>query len=147
MTRIIITGSRSWECHALADKVIARLIDRYGADDLIIVEGEQKGVDLTFRAAAERAGLYVEPHPARWGNYGDNAGPMRNREMVRAGATLCIGVHNHIAVSRGTRNCISQAFRASIPCYLIESETGEPRLIKNMSFLGSPINKGKKPRG
>ncbi len=93
-------------------------------------------MDLAFRAAAERAGVYCEPHAANWHVYKDAAGPIRNREMVRAGATMCIGVHNDIANSRGTRDCLKQAFGKSIPCYLISSDTEEPRLIKSMTQLG-----------
>ena len=75
-------------------------------------------------------GLNVEPHLADWKGLGNVAGPARNREMVEAGADLCIALHRTIETSKGTKDCIRQAFAAGIPVYLIEDEQAIPRRIQ-----------------
>ena len=45
--RILITGSRDWPAHAVAEQVIARLLSS-DVPNLVIVHGRAKGVDLPF---------------------------------------------------------------------------------------------------
>jgi hypothetical protein len=81
--RIIVTGDRFWVCNRLAAGVLRRLIDRY-APHIIIVHGAATGVDQSFDTAAKGLGIPVEAHPAAW----DRPGPVRNQEMVDAGASV-----------------------------------------------------------
>jgi hypothetical protein len=61
--------------------------------------------------------------------YNANAGPVRNAQMVAAGAGMCIAFHRSLAWSRGTRDGVRRAIKAGIPTYLIDSEEGKPRSI------------------
>lgn len=126
-----MTGDRSWDCRELADRVVARLLARYGPE-IVIVHGAAKGVDAAFGEAAQTAGVVVEPHPADWQQHGRAAGPIRNQEMVSAGADLCLAVHRSLATSKGTKDCVTRALSAGIPTYLIESEEGEPRRLTSI---------------
>ena len=117
MKRILLTGSRSWKCTTLA----ARIIDECPT-----------GADLAFDLTAKAAGVAVEPHPADWESYGKSAGPRRNKEMVDAGATLCLAVHKSIKYSKGTASCARLAIAAGIPTYLIDSEDGEPKRLEEL---------------
>jgi hypothetical protein len=126
--RILITGDRSWACHELAAAVIRRLVARYGPD-ITIVHGDAAGVDKSFATAAEDLGVAVEAHPADWSRLGKSAGPIRNREMVQAGADLCIAFHRFIMASKGTKNCATQDIEAGIPTYLIDSEQALPKRL------------------
>jgi hypothetical protein len=64
----------------------------------------------------------AEPHLADWKGLGNIAGPERNREMVEAGADLCIALHRSIETSKGTKDCVRQALAAGIPVWLVEDE-------------------------
>jgi hypothetical protein len=127
--RVIVTGDRGWDCDELARRVVRRLVARYGRPGLTIVHGGAKGVDAAFEFACAVTGVAREPHPADWERLGKRAGPLRNAEMVAAGADLCIAVHQFLMNSKGTRDCCTQALRAGIPVWLIDSEDGEPRRL------------------
>jgi hypothetical protein len=126
--RVLISGDRNWRCGALARRVVARLADRFGAD-LVVVSGTAEGVDTAFAAACDVRGVAHEPHVAHWHEKGKRAGPVRNAEMVAAGADFVIAVHRSLAWSRGTKDCAKRALDAGIPVYLIDSEDGEPRRV------------------
>jgi hypothetical protein len=127
--RIIITGDRNWRCEALAERIVVRLIDRYGRS-VTIVHGAASGVDQSFARAATFANITQEPHPADWRKHGKAAGPKRNGEMVKAGATLCIAVHRDINASKGTKDCVRQCLAAGIPVWLIDGEDAEPVRVR-----------------
>ncbi len=55
---------------------------------------------------------------------------MRDREMVKAGADLCIALHRSIETSKGTKDCVRQALAAGIPVYLIEDDQAIPRRVQ-----------------
>ena len=139
--RVIVTGSRTWPdegavwlalnrvawhdvpmssvltvihgaCPTGADAAAAawcRLIRKSGNDPVI-------GRDLRLRE---------EPHPADWKLPGRRGGPIRNQEMVDAGADLvlafvmpctlkgCAGKPEHL--THGTQDCITRAEKAPIP--------------------------------
>lgn len=127
MTRVLIAGDRRWQSIHVAEQVLARLAARYG--DVVIVHGAcPTGVDAAFEDAARRLRVATEPHPADW-SLGPRAGPMRNAEMVRAGAALLIAVHRNLGRSRGSRSCVELALRARIPCWLIASNAVVPERV------------------
>lgn len=129
-TRVIVTGDREWECIELARRVVARLVARY--DRVVIVHGNARGVDQSFRQAAEEACVEHEPHTAKWDVEGPGAGPRRNTQMVESGATFCLAVHRDLAASKGTKDCVRKAIAAGIPVWLIDREDGEPRRITEL---------------
>lgn len=85
--------------------------------DMCVVHGGAPGADqVAHEWYEEHKGvrqLDEDVFPAEWEMYGKSAGPRRNKQMVKAGAHLCLGFP--LAGSRGTRNCISLARRAGIP--------------------------------
>src|SRR5262249_30493815 len=94
--RILVTGDRFWFDPKLAAAIIRRLVDRFGSD-IVIVHGGATGVDESFAMAAKGLGVSAEAHPVtdqEWQRLGKRAGPIRNGEMVRAGAGLCLAVHH-----------------------------------------------------
>jgi hypothetical protein len=126
--RILVTGDRFWYCHVLDADILRRLRDRYGPD-IVIVHGAATGVDESFATAAKGLGIATEPHPADWDRLGRMAGPIRNGEMVKLGAGLCIAVNRFIPGSKGTKDCARQAAEAGIPTYLIDSEKARPKRL------------------
>jgi hypothetical protein len=127
--RVIVTGDRFWACHNLAAAVLGRLVARYGPG-VVIVHGDGTGVDESFATAAEGHGIAVEAHPADWERLGDRAAPVRNQEMVDAGAGMCLALHRYLANSKGTRDCVRREIEAGVPTYLIDSDTAGPRRLR-----------------
>ncbi len=125
---VVITGDRFWGCPDLAEQVLNRLLARYGPD-LVIIHGGANGVDQAFHVAARELGIDVEPHLADWKGLANIAGTARNREMVEAGADLCLALHRSLETSKGTKDCVRQALAAGIPVYLIEDERAVPRRV------------------
>jgi hypothetical protein len=107
---------------------INRLLARYGPG-LVIVHGGAPGVDNAFATACYELGIVAEPHLADWKGLGNIAGPERNREMVEAGADLCIDLHRSIETSKGTKDCVRQALAAGIPVWLVEDEQAVPKRV------------------
>jgi hypothetical protein len=127
--RIIVCGDRAWNCPELAERVVGRLVVRYGRDKLVIVHGAARGVDADFHWAACLARTEREPYPAEWDRLGRRAGPIRNATMIANGASLCIAVHRFLMNSKGTKDCCLQALAAGIPTWLIYSDDGEPKRL------------------
>jgi hypothetical protein len=126
--RVLISGDRNWRCGALARRIVARLVDRIGAD-LVVVHGGASGVDGAFAEACDLRDATHEPHVADWQKHGKKAGPLRNQEMIDAGADFVIAVHRSLAWSRGTKDLVTRALAAGIPVYLIDREDAEPRRL------------------
>ena len=120
MTRILITGCRSWKFLQAGD-VVDRFKAKYG-NEFILVHGDcPSGVDAAFEAAATERGILTERHPANWDADGPSAGPKRNAEMVALGAEFAVAVHRSLANSKGTQDCVVRCLNAGIPVYLIDS--------------------------
>jgi SLOG family YspA-like protein len=117
--RILITGSRAWFDHA----VIRQALCSVWHPDSILVSGAcPSGADALGESCWQRWGGQVETHPAQWRRFGRRAGFVRNAEMVRAGADLCLAfILNGSRGASHTANLALQAgittwvFRASIP--------------------------------
>jgi hypothetical protein len=143
--RVLVTGDRHWYAPDLAMQVVNCLLARYGPD-LVIVTGAATGIDTSLAEACDDRGVAPEPHPARWRDlkapeavilydrrkhaYNANAWPVRNAEMVAAGAEMCIVFHRFLTASRGTKDCVCRTIAAGIPTYLIDSEKAEPRRVR-----------------
>jgi YspA, cpYpsA-related SLOG family len=127
--RILVSGDRHWRCDELAKQVLNRLLARYGLD-LIIVHGDAPGVDQSVAVACRELDVVAEAHVADWYRLGNIAGPNRNREMVEAGADLCIAHHRSIETSKGTKDCVRQALAAGIPVYLIDDDDAIPKRMQ-----------------
>ena len=127
--RIVITGDTGWECRELASRVLRRVVARYGPD-IVIIHGNEPGVDSSFAAAAKEIGVAVEArlidrrqtlHPTIGAN---------NRELLSGGVDMVIAVHSRIAACPRTLDCVRQALQDQIPTYGIENVHAIPRRIK-----------------
>jgi NADPH:quinone reductase-like Zn-dependent oxidoreductase len=109
MTRIIICGARRWyPWAALEDRM--KLFPK----GTTVVHGGCAGVDTAAGHVAKKLGFAVEVFRAMW-ELGPQAGPMRNRQMLQAGADLVIAFHWDKALGKGTRDCILQAKGRRVP--------------------------------
>jgi hypothetical protein len=117
--RILVTGARAWTDRAAIERA---LLDAAGdRADVVVVHGAAVGADTIAGELAVALGWRVEAHPADWAKGGRRAGPRRNREMVEAGADVCLAFPG--PESRGTWDCVRRARRAGIPVVVAGGST------------------------
>lgn len=120
--RILITGSRTWTDAGMVAQAIDAAIAEFGADDITVVHGAcPLGADRMAGAYVEdMAGWYdnankrlvEERHPADWTRLGKRAGFVRNAEMVKLGADVCLAFIRD--GSRGASHTAGLAEKAGI---------------------------------
>lgn len=113
--RIIVCGGRDF-----ADSdLIRRVLSEYTHAKPTIVHGDCRGADkLAARIAEDELGFDVDPHPADWDNDGKAAGFIRNEQMARLGAGLCIAFPG----GPGTKHMAERAQRYGIPVRRISED-------------------------
>lgn len=138
--RVLVTGSRGWlDVDRLNDALdLLHVAGRFSVQTIpttfsgfrtpgitTLVSGRcTEGGDLMCEQWAERNGVPVEPHPADWA-HDRGAGFTRNREMVQAGAAVCMAF-GFVCVKKrckrpqphcthGTLHCATTAMEAQIP--------------------------------
>ena len=112
--RLLIAGSRDWSDRESIRSAMLEALWEAGPRPVRVVHGGcPTGADAIAADIASRYGCEVESHPADWGKHGKAAGPIRNQEMVGAGADLCLAFM--LPESRGTRDCVRRARAAGIP--------------------------------
>lgn len=118
--RVLVTGSRTWTDGVAiwtALDIVAKEAFAVG-DRLTLVHGAcpQGGDEIADRWYRDRVRqgwpVSVERHPAEWTRHGKRAGFLRNQEMTRAGADVCLAFI--VAGSRGASMCADLAERAGI---------------------------------
>jgi hypothetical protein len=114
--RILITGSRDWTDHATISNALRDAWLFAGRPyETIVIHGGARGADYLAGTVAKRLGFGVELHKARWDEFGKAAGFLRNKEMVDAGADLCLAfIRNE---SKGATMCAALAEKAGIPTH------------------------------
>jgi len=112
--RILVTGSRDWEDYdVIRGALAAALPVDYAGTVPVLVHGGARGADQMAAHVSLTWGWKQEEHRAGWGRLGKAAGPVRNREMVLAGADLCLAfIRNG---SPGATGCAAMAQQHGIP--------------------------------
>ena len=126
--RVLVTGSRGWSNEDAIRSALRAWWHRNGQPrDAVLVHGAcRTGADAIADRIWSAQGLPVERHPARWDaldgqghRLGRRAGPIRNQQMVRLGADICLAFIKDS--SRGASGCVQLAQAAGIPVRLFES--------------------------
>lgn len=125
--RILVTGSRDWEDEALLGYQLGLAACeglREGREVVIVHGACPTGADAIADRIARFHGHTVEPHPFLKG-HGKAGGPLRNAEMVGAGADICLCFLMPCARpgcgdprphdSHGASGCLELALKARIP--------------------------------
>lgn len=114
--RILVTGARNYTKRAKVESEIITLIERRKGKPVVIVHGDcPSGADRfakEFVQLMDEPWLTDEPHPARWSELGTKAGPIRNVEMVAAGADVCLAFLTKESI--GARFTAGRAKKAGI---------------------------------
>lgn len=124
--RVLVTGSREWIDREIVSVVLngflLRSIEDYD-EQFVVIEGGASGAD-EFARAWRKFDEDVEHirEDADWDEYGKSAGPIRNRKMVdEHEPDVVLAFHDHLAHSKGTRDCVLYAREQGIPVYNIRS--------------------------
>jgi len=103
--RVLVTGSRNWTDRTAVYGALDAVLHEYVS--IVVVHGAcPAGADamaVDWIAEAGDADVTEERHPANWGRHGRAAGPIRNNEMVKLGADLCLAFIRRD--SRGASQC------------------------------------------
>lgn len=110
---ILVCGDRDWKDIAF----IWEYLDALSPD--VVIEGHARGADFIAHSWANRAGVKLECHPAKWKQHGKAAGPIRNREMLKSNPDLVLAFHDSIETSKGTADMLTIAADAGIDYALI----------------------------
>lgn len=135
--RIMLTGSWPYAARDVLADALYELADKLGGDErgVVLVHGQcdprrgrtriawaganpydksLSGTDWHGHWIAVGAGWRTESHPADWGRHGTAAGPIRNAQMVRLGASVCVSARVRNVPSHGTDDCAAKARRAGV---------------------------------
>lgn len=113
---ILVTGSRDWDLSER--KIIHDAIDSAIGDDsthVVLLHGNCRGADTIAANYARKRGFAILSKDARWNDFGDAAGPMRNRQLLsllsdfRKADYICHVLGFPKAKSKGTIDCIEAA--------------------------------------
>lgn len=121
VTRVLICGSRSWRNREAIRSWLAKLQD-WGYTELI--EGGAAGADSIAREEAKLIGFKVTEFKAQWDKFGRAAGPIRNQQMLNEGKPdMVVAFHDDIVHSKGTKDMVSRAEKASIRVVVVSSSS------------------------
>jgi hypothetical protein len=126
--RIIVTGMRGWKDRARVWRALDVATSNCALSDVVIVEGGAKGADEHARAWAAAKMVRNISYPADWAKYGKSAGMIRNREMARDGANLCLAFWD--GKSKGTGAMIATAVENGIPVRICPLARGSAILAR-----------------
>lgn len=136
-TKIVICGDRHWSDW----EAIRHVLDKMKAParmagmpihvdpmDTTIITGGATGADNLTNRLADIMGFQTHIENAEWSKYGNRAGPIRNRKMLDMKPDFVIAFHDNIGDSKGTKDCVKEAFKRGIPVYIYTHEHGLQRL-------------------
>lgn len=116
--RILVTGSRNWPSFGAIDYALSWYDESHDLHGITLVHGGALGADVMADRVAKRLGWEIESHPVTsedWQTKGKQAGFLRNYEMVKLGADVCLAfIHNQ---SKGATMCADLAEKNGIPTY------------------------------
>lgn len=115
--RVLVCGDREWTSTRDKDLVflILDLLKKSLQEDIVIIEGECRGVDTWAREWAKARQVSYLPFPADW-KLGKRAGPLRNLKMLEEGKpNLVLAFHDDLTKSKGTKSMITLANKKDVP--------------------------------
>jgi hypothetical protein len=83
--------------------------------EVTIIHGDAPGADMIAGKYANDMGFKVAPYPADWKQYGGNAGPIRNTQMLDENPDVdAVFSFMSRAGSTGTQDCITKAVQRGV---------------------------------
>jgi hypothetical protein len=115
-----VTGGRTFAGYLTIQKALTKVSRHF---DITVVHGYcPDGADALAKVWCERTGTPQKPFPAKWKEFGDAAGFVRNTQMVEeAGIQLLLSFPGE----NGTRDMTNKCLTAGIPVKLIEAHPND----------------------
>lgn len=79
--RVIVCGGRDFDDSKRLFGVLTTMHALFGFG--VVIHGAARGADMLADKWARERRIAVEPFPARWTQFGNRAGPIRNAEMLK----------------------------------------------------------------
>jgi hypothetical protein len=130
MKTVLVCGDRDWEYYDAIEACLQELLSLRGYG--VLIHGDARGADRMAGQAGDMLGMLVHAVPAEWDKHGRAAGAIRNRKMLDMKPDLVVAFHNDLAKSKGTKDCVTEARRRSIPVILV---THTETLLDNETSL------------
>lgn len=130
--RVLVTGARDWQAEQTVWDALAEVLRRLKPGEaLTVVHGDcPNGADRFASrwcrlpdSPDEHATVVEERHPADWNRLGKKAGMVRNAEMVKLGADVCLAFLTPASV--GGKACAEMAEKAGIPVQYYRTDDKE----------------------
>ena len=102
--KVLVCGDRNWSNKDTIRKYLASVPNLE-----LVIEGGARGADQLSKQVALEMNIPVREYPADWQRYGKAAGPIRNRQMLDVKPDLVIAFHPAIELSKGTKDCVTEA--------------------------------------
>lgn len=115
--RVLVCGGRTFDDKELIYATLDRLHKLHGFD--VLIEGDAHGVDRIAGYWARRNRVDDLKFAAKWNDYGNAAGPIRNRKMLEDGRPDLVVA---FPGGRGTENMVRLAKAAGVAVIEIKSE-------------------------
>lgn len=127
--RILVSGSREYSDY---ESVLDAIEEVAGTNIAVcVVQGGARGADALGKRAAEELGISVDEFPADWSI--DNAGSIRNGQMIASGIDFALFFLSSKARNIGTRDAMKRAKSAGIPSkYYLD---GAPRSDMQIRYM------------
>lgn len=118
--KLMVCGSRTITDKDWIFKQIEDYIKELKAEDLVIIQGLAKGVDIIAKEWAENHNIKTLDFPAEWDKYGKSAGFKRNVTMVDE-CDCCLILWD--GVSLGTKHDITLCKSKNKPHKIVSYST------------------------
>lgn len=126
--RVIVTSSRTWDRPDVVHgclSIVAKEAAAVGETELVVVHGCAAGgdtyADEWVRMGGHPLNVRAERHPPNYRKHGRQATWIRNREMVRRGAHLCLAFIR--GRSNGATGTADWAEEAEIPTQRLDYDS------------------------
>jgi hypothetical protein len=112
--RLLVCGGRDYADARAVDLALTHLLQSRGID--LLIHGAARGADTLAADWAKAHAVAVKAFPADWDASGNQAGPIRNQQMLDEGRpTACIAFPG----GRGTADMVRRAGAAGIPVWRV----------------------------
>ena len=110
--RVLVTGGRNFADRRAVFLALDQLLDRCPSrDSLRVIQGGASGADHEARIWCCARLVSYENYPAKWGEHGRAAGPIRNQQMLTEGKPDLVVA---FPGGRGTADMVRRAKAAGV---------------------------------
>ena len=111
---LLVCGGRNYRDYHALDSAIKGLPQQPS----MIIQGGAPGADQLAKQWAKKNSIHCAEVPAMWNEFGNKAGPLRNKAMLLLKPDMCLAMPG----GTGTDNMIKQCVGVGIKTYALTEE-------------------------